>query len=124
MVAYANGPSGGGQNVQYNYATSPTSFMNWTHLVLTMTNGTRPSGYTIYINGSIPAGGLGAGYSNGTQTTPTYPNNGSYPYVMVGNSNYTNWNGLSYFKGNISNVRFYNRLLNESDVAALYTNLA
>jgi len=124
LVAYANGPSGGGANVQYNYATSPTAFTNWTHLVLTMTNGTRPTGYTIYFNGIVPAGGLGASFSAGTQTTPTYPNSGSYPYVMLGNSNYTGWNGLSFFNGNIANVRFYNRLLSASDVQSLYNNLA
>jgi len=121
LVSYANGPSGGGQDVQYNYATSPTPFTDWTHLVLTMTNGTRPTGYTIYINGTVPSGGLGAGYSSGSQTTPTYPLSGTYPYVTLGSTNYDAWNGLSFFQGNMANFRFYNKLLSSTDVSNLYS---
>jgi hypothetical protein len=97
-----------------------------------MSNGTRPNGYTIYINGAIPttgdstgvAGGLRAAYSNGTQTTPTYPLSGIYPFVTLGSTNYGAWNGLSFFNGNISNFRFYNRLLSAENVSTLYNSLS
>jgi hypothetical protein len=123
LTNYATfGPSGGGQNFQYNYGSSPTAFTNWTHLVITI----------LYINGAIPttgnsacvAGGLGAGYSAGTQTTPRYPLSGIYPFVTLGSTNYGAWNGLSFFRGNISNFRFYNRLLSASDVFTLYRSLS
>ena len=114
----------------YNAPLSSVSITDWTHLVWTMDNSgvgqssynTETSGWKLYINGSPVSlvyqwAGLG--------TIPySYPPPGNYPYVLLGKTNFPDYNGSGFFQGNIANFRFYNKLLSSSNVATLYNQLS
>ena len=78
----------------------------WNHIVMTY-NGTD---HCLYINGVLVSQVIAEGLVFSNQTV--YNHFGVYQYL---GSNYSGW-----FEGNLDDIRFYNKTLNEAEILSLY----
>jgi hypothetical protein len=97
---------------RYYSGTLPTN--KWHHVAASYNGGTTTAAIQVYLNG--------ARVDDSNVTAGTFANINSFTTPTMIGAAQSSGNANYFFKGNINDVRFYNRKLNISEIQAMYLN--